>query len=140
MRSDHNFGQFGLGDVTALDGLPIRLVRCTNCIDREEFIQVHPRQPLQAGFGRVVQPESDRAVPISFLQEAHQSSGKSTVHPAAPGQIKVYFAGTILENPIDEFQQCRRGRKRGWTDQLDPVLIVPFSCIDSSFHDEIPRP
>ncbi len=85
-----------------------------------------------------MQPESDRAVPISFLREAYQSSSKCTVHPAARGQIQANFAGTIFENPIDEFQQCRRSRERGWTDQPDPVLIVPFRCLDSSLHDEMP--
>lgn len=138
MRSDHNFSQFSLRDIAALDGLPFRAIRCTTRIDREELVQVHPRQPFKAGFGRVVQSEPDRAVPIPLLQEAHQNSSESTVHPAARGQIQPYFAGTIFENPIDESQQCGRSRERGWTDQLDPVLIVPLGCLDSSLHDEMP--
>ena len=138
MRSDHNFGQFSLGDIAALDGLPIRVVRCTNRIDRKELIQVHPRKPFKTGFGRVVQPKSDRTIPISALREAHQSSSKRTVNPAARSQIQVYFTGTIFENPIGELQECRRCSKRGRTAQPNPVLIVPLGYIDSSLHDEIP--
>ena len=85
-----------------------------------------------------MQTQSDGTVPVPLPQEAHQSASEGTVHPATRAQIQTYFAGTILKNPVDEFQQCRRGRKRGWTDQPDPVLILPFGCIDSSLHDQTP--